>query len=96
MNQVCIDFACTLGEILSRFSSLLFLGPAEVPVADFGEGDLLREAETKRQRRSRSARITRRLVPLARDVSAPIDFLSRDRSRTLLEQAFDNGVYQFK
>ena len=42
---------------------------------DFGEEDISTEAETKRQRRSRCARISGRLVPLARIASASIDFL---------------------
>ena len=48
--------------------------PLEVPAIEFGEGDISTEAETRRQRRSRSARISRRLVPLARSASASIDF----------------------
>ena len=43
---------------------------------------------------SRSARISRRLVPLARSASASVDFSGRDHSRALLEQAFDDGWYQ--
>ena len=52
----------------------VFQGPAEVPMANFGEGDISTEAETRRQRRSRSAIFSRRLVPLARSASASIDF----------------------
>ena len=61
-----------------------FSGPIEVPTVEFGEGDISTEAETRRQRRSRSARISRRLVPLARSASASIDFSVRDHSRALL------------
>ena len=46
-----------------------------------------------RQRISRSAKKTRRLVPLARGASAPIYFSNRERSRTLFQQVFDNGMY---
>ena len=42
-----------------------FSGPTEVQTVEFGEGDISTEAETRRQRRSRSARISPRLVPLA-------------------------------
>ena len=70
-----------------------FSGPIEVPTVEFGEGDISTEAETRRQRRSRSARISCRLVPLARSASASIDFSARDHSRALLEQAFDDGWY---
>ena len=78
---------------MGRFSSLLSPGLVEVPVLDFGEGDISIKAEIKRQMRSRSERISHRLVRLARSSSASIDFLGRDHSRTLLEQAFDNGMY---
>ena len=70
-----------------------FSGTTEVPTLEFGEGDISTEAETRRQRRSRSARISHRLVPLARSASASIDFSGRDHSRALLEQAFDDGRY---
>ena len=42
------------------------------------------------------SRISRRLVPLARSGSAPIDCSSHDQNRILLEQAFDDGMYQLK
>ena len=70
-----------------------FSGPVEVPTVEFGEGDISTEAETRRQRRSRSARISRRLVPLARSASVSTDFSGRDHSQILLEQAFDDGRY---
>ena len=71
--------------------SVLFSGPVEVPEVEFGEGDISTEAEVRGQRRSRSARISRRLVSLARSASASVDFSGRDHSRALLEQAFDDG-----
>ena len=70
-----------------------FSGHIEVPTVDFGEGDISTEAETRKQRRSRSVRIPRRLMPLARSASASIDFSGRDHSRALLEQVFDDGWY---
>ena len=63
-----------LGEIRVDFRLCCFSGPTKVPVADFGEGDIWTKAETKRQRRARSAGISRRLVPLARSAAAPMDF----------------------
>ena len=54
------------------------------------------EAETKRQRRSRNARTSRSLVPLARSASGAIDFSRRDQSRNLLEQASNDGIYHVK
>ena len=70
-----------------------FSGPIEVPAVEFGEGDISTETETRRQRRSRSARISRRLVPLVWSASASKGFSGRDHSRALLEQAFDDGWY---
>ena len=71
---------CCFRRDLGQFHLCSFSGPVEVPIVDFGEGDISTEAETRRQRRSRSARIFRRLVPLARSTSASIDFSGRDRS----------------
>ena len=70
-----------------------FSGPIEVPAIELGEGDISTEAETRRQRRSRNARIFRRLLTLARSASASIDFSGRDHSRALMEQVFDDGWY---
>ena len=83
---------CLRGD-LGQSHLCLFSGPIEVPTVEFGEGDISTEAETRRQRRSRSARISCRLVPLARSASASIDFSGRDHSRALLEQVFDDGWY---
>ena len=78
---------------LGRFRLCSFSGSIEVPAVDFGEGDISTDAETRRQRRSRSARISRRLVFLARSASASLDFSGRNHSRTLMTQAFDDGIY---
>ena len=90
----CSTF-CIRGD-LGRLLLCSFSSPIKVPRDEFGEGDISTEAETRRQRRSRSARISRRLVPLAPSASASIDFSGRDHSRTLLEQAFDDGRYRLK
>ena len=82
---------CCIRGDLGQFHVCSFSGPIEVPSVEFGGGDISTEAETRRQRRSRSARISRRLVPLARSASASRDFSGRDHSRALLEQAFDGG-----
>ena len=83
---------CVRGD-LGQSHLCSFSGPIEVPTVEFEEGDISTEAETRRQRRSRSAKISRRLVPLARSASASIDFSGWDHSRVLLEQAFDDGWY---
>ena len=94
-SSIIFPTCCTRGD-LGQFHLCSFSGPIEVPAVDTGEGDISTEAETRRQRRSRSARISRRLVPLARSASASVDFSSRDHSRTLHEQAFDDGMYHLR
>ena len=84
---------CCIRGDLGQSHLCLFSGPVEIPTVEFGEGDISTEAETRRQRRSRSAIISRRLVPLARSATASIDFSGRDHGRALLEQAFDDGWY---
>ena len=96
MNQVWVSFAFALGEIWVESHLLCISGPAEVPVANFGEKDIITEAETKKQRRSSSARKIRRLVPLARSASIPVHCSNRESSRIILEQVFDGGIYQFE
>ena len=85
---------CCIRGYLGQSHLCSFSGPIEVPTVEFGEGDISTEAETRRQKRSRSARISRRLVPLARSATASIDFSGWDHIRALLEQAFDEGWYR--
>ena len=59
-------------------------------------GDVSTEAEVRRSRRRRQAVITRRLVPLSCQEPGPVDFGSHERSRVMLEQAFDDGMIEFK
>ena len=82
---------CYIRGDLGQSHLCSFSGPREDPTVEFGEGDISTEAETRRQRRSRSAKISRRLVPLARSASASKDFSGRGNSRALLEQAFGDG-----
>ena len=84
---------CCIRGDLGQSHLCSFSGPIEVPTVEVGEGDISTEAETRRQRRSLSARFSRRLVPLARSASASKDFSVRNHSRALLEQAFDDGWY---
>ena len=86
-----------LDKIGVGFHLCYFSGPVEVPAVDFAWwADISTEAETKGQRRWRSARISGHLVPVARSAPASIDLSSRDHNRALLEQAFDNDMYQMK
>ena len=82
---------CCIRGYLGQAHLCSLSGPIEVPAFEIGEGHISTEAEIRRQRRSGSARISCRFVPLARSASASIDFSGRDHSRALLEQAFDDG-----
>ena len=59
-------------------------------------GDVSTEAEVRRSRRQRQAVITRRLAPLSGQEPGPVDFGSHEWSRVMLEQAFDDGIVEFK
>ena len=58
--------------------------------------DIPTEAETWSQRRRRRAVVTRPLVPLAGGASVPFVGSSHERSRDLLEEAFDVGMYHIR
>ena len=92
MSQVWVTFTFALTEISVDFHLRCFSGPTEVPLAVLAEGDVSTEAEAKRQRRSRSARITRRSVPLARDASAELTFHQSKLQSKFTEQASDDGL----
>ena len=94
-SSMNISTFCCRGD-LSRFHLCSFAGPIELPGVDFGEGDISTEAETRIQRRSKSASIFRRFVPLARSSSASVYFSGQDHSRALLEQVFYEGMYRLK
>ena len=54
------------------------------------------EAEVRHMRRRKHAVITRRLVPLSGEEPCHIGSGSLERSREMLEQAFDDGNSKFK
>ena len=74
----------------------LFPGAASDGPCVSEAGDVSTEAEVRRSRGQRQAVITRRLVPLSGQESGPVDFGSHERSRVLLEQAFDDGMVNFR
>ena len=82
VSSMYCSTCCSRGH-LGQSHLCSFSGPIEVPTVEFGKGDISTEAETRRQRRSRSARISRRLVLLARSASGSIDFSGRDHSQVL-------------
>ena len=54
------------------------------------------EAEVRHMRRRRQAVVTRRLVPLSGQEPGPVGVGRHERSRVMLEQAFDDGNIEFK
>ena len=59
-------------------------------------GDVSTEAGMKHTRRRRQAVITHRFIPLSVQEPGPVELESRQWSRDLLEQAFDDGNHEFK
>ena len=53
------------------------------------------EAEVRHKRRRKHAVITRRIVPLSGQEPGAVEFGSHERSRLLLEQAFNDGNVEF-
>ena len=70
-----------------------FIGIGEGAMISSDCDDVPTEAETRNQCRRRRAVVTRRLVPLAGGSSVPFAGSSHERSRELLEEAFDVGMY---
>ena len=58
--------------------------------------DIPTEAETRNPSRRGRAVVTRRLVPLAGGSSVPFAGSGHERSRELLEEAFDVGMYHIR
>ena len=58
-------------------------------------GDVSTEAEVRHMRRRKQAVITRRLVPLSGQEPGPAVVGIHERSRVMLQQAFDDGNSEF-
>ena len=83
-----------LDDLLVAFHLCYLPGQVKVPAVDFGEEDISTKVETKRQRKSRSARGREdHEVP---ELSLSRGFSGRDHSQTLLKQAFDDVMCQLK
>ena len=73
-----------------------FIGVSEGAMISSVCDDVPTKAETRSQCRRRRAVVTRRLVPLAGGASVPFAGRSHERSRELLEEAFDVGMYHIR
>ena len=83
--------SCAKSVMGSSYSEGIVAAPFTEGLSSSGKGELAID-ETAQEVISRSARLSRRLLPLARSASASIDFPGHDHSRTLLEQAFGDGM----
>ena len=86
----------TFGKFATFRYELSFSGAASDGPCFFAAGDVSTEAEVRHMRRRKHAVITRRLVPLSGQEPDPVDSGSHERSRVMLEQAFDDGNIEFK
>ena len=69
-----------------------FIGVSEAAMISSDCDDIPTEAETRSQCRRRRVVVTQRLVPLAGSAPVPLASSSHERSRELLEEAFDIGM----
>ena len=76
--------------------SWFFIGVSEAAMTSSGCDDIPTEAETRSQFRRRRAVVIRRLVPLAGIAPVPNAKSSHERTRELLEDAFDKGMYHIR
>ena len=95
-RQVCSIIKLSFDKLGIVFYGFTFPGPAgDVPCFS-ASGDLSTEAEVRQKTRRKHAVITRRLVPLSGREPSPVELESRERSRQLLEQVFDDDNGEFK
>ena len=73
-----------------------FIGISEAAMISSDCDDIPTEVETRSQVWRRRAVLTRRLVHLAGLAPVPFASSSHERSRELLEEAFDNGMYHIR
>ena len=95
-GQVCSMSVLYFGKFTTIHYELSFPGAASDGPCFSEAGDVSTEAEVRHMRKRRQAVITRRLVPLSGQEPGPVDVGSHERSRVMLEQAFDDGNIEFK
>ena len=95
-RQVCSIIVLSFGKLTTIHYELNFPGAASGCPCFYEAGDVSTEAEVRRSRRRKQAIIMRRLVPLSGQDPDPVDFGGHERSRVMLEQAFDDGIVEFE
>ena len=96
LRQVCSIIVLSFGKLTIIHYELSFPGAASDGPCFSEAGDVSTEAEVRPWRRRKQAVITCRLVPLSGQEPDPVDFGSHERSQVILEQAFDDGIVEFK
>ena len=94
-----VNFVASVCSILANWGPsdfFCFPGAASDRPCFSGAGDVSTEAEVRHKRSRRQAVITRRFLPLSGQEPGPVGFGSREQSRELLEQAFDDSNVEFK
>ena len=84
------------GKLATIRYELSFPGAASDGPCFSEAGDVSTEAEVRHMRRRKQAVITRRLLPLSGQEPGPVDVGSHERSRVMLEQAFEDSNSEFK
>ena len=84
------------GKFATIHYKLSFPGAASDGPCFSETGDLSTVAEVRHMRRRKQAVIPRRLVPLSGQEPSPVDVGSHERSRVMLEQAFNDDNIIFK
>ena len=95
-RQVCSMSVLYFGKFMTIHNELSFPGATNDGPCFSEAGDVSPEAEVRHMRRRKETVITRRLVPLSGQEPGPVDVGSHERSRVMLEQAFDDGNIEFK
>ena len=95
-RQVCSISVLYFGNFTTIHYELSFTAAASDGPCFSEAGDVSTEAEVRHMRRRKQAVITRRVVPLSGQEPGPVDVGSLERSRVMLEQAFDDGNIEFK
>ena len=95
-RQVCSINMLFFGECATININFSFPGAASDGPYWSEAGDVSTEAEVRRSRGQRQAVIRRRFVPLSGQDQDLLDSGSHERSRNMLEQAFDDGMVKLK
>ena len=95
-RQVCSMSVLYFGKFTTIHYELSFPGAATDGPGFSEAGDVSTEAEVRHMRKRKEAVITRCLLPLSGQEPGPVDVGSHERSRVMLEQAFDDGNIEFK